>query len=297
MFDPAKKATASVRVGAEPVAIAVNEATNRIYVANNGGGSVSVIDGTSDSVTATVKVGQLPYVLAVNPVTDKIFVSNTFSNAITLIDGATNATRTIDAGSADSIVVDTKRDRAYLVGWESTNFTVLDSKASVAGKVPMGGMHIWGTLVDKRAGKVYATKPGSAELAIVDEASGRTSTVRTGKIPCAVAVNAANGMVYVVNHGDDTVTVIDGENRAVIATVKVGAKPQGVAVDGKRNRVYVANVHGDSVSVIDGKRNVVTGTFQVGKNPFALAVNQESGKVFVAYEGGGAAELDAVEVQ
>jgi len=47
----------SIHVGAEPVAIAVNEATDRIYVANNEGGSVSVIDGKSDSVLATLQVG------------------------------------------------------------------------------------------------------------------------------------------------------------------------------------------------------------------------------------------------
>jgi YVTN family beta-propeller protein len=104
-------------------------------------------------------------------------------------------------------------------------------------------------------------------------------------------------LVYVVNHGEDSVTVIDGAKRSVVATVKVGAKPQGIAVDAKRNRAYVANVHGDSVSVIDGARNVVVGTFRVGKNPFALAVSDGNGKVYVAYEGGAAAELDAVEVK
>ena len=115
-------------------------------------GSVSVIDGANDAVVATVNVGNLPYVLAVNPVTNKIFVSNTFSNEITLIDGATNAITTIKAGSADSIVIDTKRDRAYLIGWEGTSLTVLDSKPTIVGKVKMGGMHFGGWLSMKRPG-------------------------------------------------------------------------------------------------------------------------------------------------
>jgi YVTN family beta-propeller protein len=289
VFEEGKKETRSVPVGKDPVALAVNDATNRIYVANNGSGSVSVIDGASDSVIATVNVGQLPYVLAVNATTNKIFVSNTFSDVITLIDGVTNAASKIKAGSADSIVVDAKLDRAYLTGWEGTSLTVLDSKPGSVGKIRMGGMHLWGVAVDEAAGKVYATRAGSGELAVVDEATGVVSGVTVGAIPCAVAVNAANGLVYVVNHGDDSVTVIDGANRSVVATVKVGAKPQGIAVDAKSNRVYVANVHGDSVSVIDGARNAVVGTFRVKKNPFALAVNQGSGKVYVAYEGGAAA--------
>ena len=162
VFDPARKAAASVKVGNEPVALAVNETTNRIYVANNGSGSISVIDGASDAVVATLNVGPLPYVLAVNPVTNKVFVSNTFSDKITLIDGPTNALTTIKAGSADSIVVDATRDRAYLIGWEATSFTVLDSKPSIVGKIRMNGMHLWGVAVDESSGKIFTPRAQEA---------------------------------------------------------------------------------------------------------------------------------------
>ena len=89
---------------------------------------------------------------------------------------------------------------------------------------------------------------------MVDEVSGNVTTVPTGAIPCAVAVNPVTNMAYVANHGDDTVTVIDGARRAVIATVRVGLRPQVVAVDSKRNRVYIANTHSDDITVIDGAR-------------------------------------------
>jgi DNA-binding beta-propeller fold protein YncE len=45
VFDSAKRVSLRVAVRAAPVAIAVNEATNRVYVANAGGETVSVIDG------------------------------------------------------------------------------------------------------------------------------------------------------------------------------------------------------------------------------------------------------------
>jgi YVTN family beta-propeller protein len=297
LFSPQKKSPGFVTVGKDPVALAINEITNRVYIANNGAASVSVIDGASDSVTATIDVGHLPYVLAVNAATNKIFVSNTFSDVITLIDGATNATTTIKAGSADSIVIDQKRDRVYLIGWEGTSFRMLDSTPADVGKIQMNGMHLWGAAVDETAGKLYATRAGSAKLAIIDEATGAVADVPTGQIPCAIAVNAANGLVYVVNHGDDSVTVIDPGKRSAVATIKVGPKPQGIAIDARRNRIYVANVHGDSISMIDGTQNRVTGTFRVGKNPFALAASQQSGKVYVAHEDGAAAELDSLDVK
>jgi YVTN family beta-propeller protein len=284
VFDRGKAATGSVKVGKDPVALAINEATNRIYVANNASGSVSVIDGTNDVVVATVNVGALPYVLAVNPVTNKIFVSNTFSDVITLIDSATNAMSTIKAGSADSIVIDTKRDRAYLIGWEGTSLTVLDSKPAIIGKVQMGGMHLWGMAVDEAAGKLYVTRAGNAELAIVDEAFGSVTNIATGAIPCAVAVNPSTNRIYVVNHEDNTVNVIDGISGKALATVKVGEKPQGIVIDAKANRIYVANVHGDSVSVIDGTRNAVIGTLRTGHNPYALVVNDTAARLYAVLQ-------------
>jgi len=135
IFDPQTESMSSVRVGAGPVAIAVNTATNRIYVANSDGGSVSVIDGKNKSVLATVSVGPRPYVVAVNPATNRIYVSNTFSNLITVIDGATNSTTTVKAGSADAIAVDSKLDKVYLLGYEGTNLTVLNRKPSIVGEI------------------------------------------------------------------------------------------------------------------------------------------------------------------
>jgi YVTN family beta-propeller protein len=284
VFDRDKASAAIVKVGKSPVALAINEKTNRIYVANNGGGSVTVIDGAHDTVVATVNVGNLPYVLAVNPVTNKIFVSNTFSNAITLIDGATNATSTIKAGSADSIVIDTKRDRTYLIGWEGTSLTVLDSKPAIVGKVPMGSMHLWGMAVDEAAGKLYVTRAGNAELAIVDESSGNVTNIATGATPCAVALNPATHLIYVANHEDDAVTVIDATQRKVLARVKVGEKPQGIAIDAKSNRIYIANVHGDTISVIDGAHNAVIKTLHTGHNPYALAVNESTARLYAVLE-------------
>src|SRR5437016_2377507 len=65
----------TVEVGASPVAVAVNPVTNKIYVANANGSSVTVIDGATNT-TATVAVGASPIAVAVNPVTNKIYVAN-----------------------------------------------------------------------------------------------------------------------------------------------------------------------------------------------------------------------------
>ena len=52
--------------------------------------SVTVIDGTSNTVIKTVAVGITPFDVALNPVTNKIYIPNVGSNNVTVIDGRIN---------------------------------------------------------------------------------------------------------------------------------------------------------------------------------------------------------------
>src|SRR3989442_15350729 len=53
----AQTVVATVPVGSVPRNVGVNDKTNRAYVANEGSGTVSVIDGCTNTVVATVSVG------------------------------------------------------------------------------------------------------------------------------------------------------------------------------------------------------------------------------------------------
>ncbi len=79
-----------IAVGDAPVGVAVNEATNRIYVTNIDSDSVSVIDGaTGTLVGSPIAVGDYPYGIAVNEVTNRIYVTNYDNDSVSVIDGAT----------------------------------------------------------------------------------------------------------------------------------------------------------------------------------------------------------------
>ena len=54
----------------------MNPTTNRIYVCNYGDKTVSVLDGSTNTVLATVPVGDGPAGIAVNPATNRVYVSN-----------------------------------------------------------------------------------------------------------------------------------------------------------------------------------------------------------------------------
>src|SRR3990172_4946493 len=94
------------------------------------------------------------------------------------------------------------------------------------------------------------------------------ATVPVGSRPLGVCVNPSTNHVYVVNAGNDNVSVIDGATNKVIATVPTGFTPNDVCVNPNTNRLYVVNWDNDNVSVIDGATNQVIATIKVGDIPF-----------------------------
>jgi YVTN family beta-propeller protein len=279
--DDAAGTTVRVKVGAEPVSIAADSSNGRVYVANAGDGTVSVVDGKTDAVLATVPIGANPYSIAADSGEGKIYVTRTYSDHLTVIDAVTNQVSGIKAASTDLIAVNPKTHIAYLLGYEGGNLTVL-SEATQALTESSVGMHTWGIALNAETGTLYIARIGDAEVAVLKPGSSSPTRIPTGNIPCSVAINPQTNTVYVANYADNTVTVIDGAKNRLVAQIPVGKRPQAVTVDASRNLIYVANTQANTVTAIDGATNKVLATLNAGKAPYALVVNPQSGKLHVA---------------
>ena len=259
--------------------LAVNEVTNKIYVAGTGG--ITVVDGATNATTLVVdpnaKGGSccggfpdgFPAGLAVNPATNKIYVANAGGN-VTVIDGATNSTTTVADPNANGLA-----PTAVAVNPVTNKIYVVNATPNPA----PGG-----------------TGPGN--VTVIDGATNSTTTVTDPNAfdPVGVAVNTITNKIYVanlgnfpsgVNHGN--VTVIDGATNATTTVtdpnaLNPGAYSQGlaVAVNSTTNRIYVVNGSSDNVTVIDGATNSTsTVTARNGARPVALAVNEVANTVYV----------------
>jgi DNA-binding beta-propeller fold protein YncE len=190
--------------GASDLFMAINEQTKTLYVTN-----VNYTNQTADSVfvfdartcdaadtagcgqtPATITVGIDPRGLAVDPATDTIYVTNhiqgDYQGTVSVINGATcngsdtsgcgQRPPTIPAGyGAVVIALDAATDSVYVTNLQDTSVSVLNVAACTA---------------EDHSG-----------------CSQRPPRVAVGRIPYNLAIDQANGTVYVVNL-DNTVSVI-----------------------------------------------------------------------------------------
>jgi YVTN family beta-propeller protein len=77
--------TRTITVGSGPDGVAVDAAARTVYVANDGSGTVSVINEATGTVTATVPVGSFPDAVAVDAAARTVYVANDGSGTVSVI--------------------------------------------------------------------------------------------------------------------------------------------------------------------------------------------------------------------
>lgn len=295
---PADVPIATIPVGDAPVAVAVNPVTQRVYVANYYGGTVSLIDGVTDSTVATITMPRttsiaVPVAVAVDPLVSRAVVGNWYSDIISVIDEAsasavaTIATEYSHGAGPRAVAMNPAASKAYVVDYGNNAVCVVDMTTLTRVKdIPVGSQpRALGIYVGAGRTRLFCANRGSNTVSVIDgDTDTVVATLAVGSAPKCVAVDPDTGWAYVTNETGNSVSVIDDTDQ-VSATIAVGVAPKGIAVDPAGDRVFVANNGSANVSVIDAGTSSVVATVTAGTSPFAVAVEQGARKVFVTNYG------------
>jgi YVTN family beta-propeller protein len=285
-------------------AVAANAVTNLIYVVSNSGSpsvddTVSVIDGTSDTLIANISVPVGAYYPAVDILTNRVYVAscNNFVNPspcfVTVIDGKNNTVittipvTTVLNGFLAGITVNPVTCKLYVSDNTNQDIAIIDIHSNtVTGTINLPGATPWGLTINPLNNKLYVTL-GTSQIDIIDTGTQNIVQASTGDETTGfnVAVDLVSGHVFVTNtqFGPSTTAVLDKAGK-LLAQVPVGQAAYGVDVDPITHLAFVANGHDNSTSVINGKTNT-SNTVIAGTYATFISVNPTTQKVYAAGNG------------
>lgn len=191
--------------------IAVDQATDRIYVSDDNNFQIQVINGKTNTIIDHIPTNRQQFLgLAANPKTNQI-VAAIDGNEMAIIDGASKAITRIKVGNFNAnVAVDIFTNRAYV-----TNETFAPSTVGV---------------VNLTSKEVLAN-------------------VATGNNPFGVCVDPYSDLIFVTNKGDNTVAVVNGKTNTKTGSVTVPSN--FIDVNPKTKLVYTSdNAGADVIHVI-----------------------------------------------
>lgn len=262
-------------VGATPIAVAVDERSNRVFVAMwgaqgvEGPGGVSVLDARTGQLIRTVAVGANPRAMAIDERANRVFILN----------GGDLPTHT--EGSV----------------------TMLDATSGQVLRTLARGSYPERSVIDARQGRVFIGNAGGGELAqgtvsVRDTASGRLlQTLPGGSYPWALALDARTDHLFItasslLNAGSRArLWMRDAGTGALLRTVNLGvdAIVDGIAVDGRTGRVVVTTNDNARLTgrlhLIDAASGLVVRSAAVGPLPALLAVADRTGRLIIGHSG------------
>ena len=204
-----------------------------------------------------------------------------------------------------SATEDSMEKIAYVANHDSSSVTVVDIEKAVSEpdnsvittvRIPNSGEAIKGIAVSPDKQKVFvpdASSLGDSLWIFSAEDYSLTGPIHTGEYSVAVEVTPDGEYAYVLNHYENTVSIVSTDSSSVVSTVEVGMGPQNIAFSPDGLYAYVTNKNGMTVSVIDTDialslpfAAVVKTIAITADMPKGIAVTPDGNRAFVATAGG-----------
>jgi DNA-binding beta-propeller fold protein YncE len=268
----------NVPISPQPLTVAVEAGTHRVFVADADLGAVVMFDDSRGAVGGTISVDGRPSSLAVDNQGHRLFIGNrdTVGPSVWVADTATGTAKTlVPAGHRTwCLGYDGQINRLYVGDPDARELLAVDgSSGQTVGQVPLGGAPV-AVAVNPSTGEIAVAVQGTAPALVVIDPNNLTANalaipVQNGQ-PTQVAVDRTTGKLFVVRSGlDPALLVLRPQSTTFDNSIPVNPGVTGIAID-RNSQIYLSHAAGVA-SVIDG----TTGN-PVGDVPIGAGNNQVS---------------------
>jgi len=319
-----------VTVGSVPFQVLIDPTTRTAYVESEESASISVLNTATCNaqnqsgcprVAPAMATGINPTInIVINPHTHTLYSQSQDSNSLWVFDtnrcnamhpfGCTDfaPTTTIGAGPIEAEGNPVTRT-LYATNQLDNTVSVIDTTACNQHHLT-GCNQTWTTIplgntprflgINRVTNTIYVSNRDDGTLSIINGATCNRSntsscsqaqpTTAVGGTPQQIAVDESSNMIYVVNQGDGTVSLVNGSHcqgtdvsgcNQAWPSIAVGASPQALGFNPNNHTLYVTNTNDNTVSVINTISQNVVATFPAGAAPRAVGIVFDRNTVFI----------------
>jgi YVTN family beta-propeller protein len=295
-------AATSMWLGIVAAALAGPAQAARLYVSNEDGHSVTVLDADSAAVIATIPVGKRPRGMKLASDGSRLFVAvsglpkcppsvpdeecaklerDLEADGIAVVDVATHKVLQVLHAGSDPEQFALSRDgtRLFVANEDAATMSIVDVRSgAVAGRVPVG-REPEGVGVSPDGRWVLITNESENSVSVIDTNTLKiVASVEVGKRPRDIAFTADGRAAYVSGEFDASVyrmAIPQGAPVERVLQLRKEARPMALVLDSGRGRLYVSTGRGGTVAVIDSKSHKLLAEVPVGTRPWGLALSQD----------------------
>lgn len=267
------------------------------YVANNGDGTVSVLNLSTGAPAGTIPVGAGPVDVAITPDGAFAYVTNETDETVSVIATASNsvvATIPLAVGSRPrGIAISPDGQTAWVAnsGDDTVSVIFTGTNTLFGGPVPLPvGAMPDGIAISPDGALAYVAQQGN-DVSIVSTATRAiVGTVLDTMGPSRIAVGPRGGRAFVTNNrvGETSVTAFNPANGAVVGgPIPVGAMPSGIAIAPNGVFAYAAASGDGTVTPIATSTNAASPPIAGFNAPMGVAIAPDGAQGYVANSGAG----------
>lgn len=272
-----------------PIGVAINKATDTLYVTHNdplifgnsslNRGMVTIIKNVSNTkiITSKTIIGN-PFEIAVNSQTGKIYIGDMNNDMVTVLNGSHNETSRLKLmegmeltpSLGFGLAIDESSNTIYAVEEKSGKLTLIDGDTEKITKSinitrnldeNLRNACLVDVAVDQGIDRAYVVDNTNCRYTDAEDRKGRLLVIDTinskvidkvaiGTFPNNVVVNPHTHRIYVTNNLNDSITIIEPLFHET-TELKVGAGPTDIAVNPKTSIAYITNQPTNSITMVD----------------------------------------------
>jgi YVTN family beta-propeller protein len=257
----------------------------RVYVPNELGRSVDVIDPKSGRVIDHYPVGREPQHITPSWDMTRLYVNNTMSNTLTQIDPQSGKpVRTIPVPDPYNLYFTPDGTKAIVVAERFERLDFRDPKTWKLLKsvpIPWSGVDHMDFSAD--GSYLMASTEYSGFVVKVDTREmSYVGQIHVGGLPIDVRLSPDGSVFYVANQGRDGVSVIDPVAMTEVEFLPTGRGAHGLEVSRDTKSLYVSNRLEGTVSVIDTATRRVRAKWTVGGSPDMMQISPDGRELWAS---------------